>query len=248
LITTRYIVVCEGVEGFDSSDFMLHSAVTGSKIATCLTKTNLVLTLNFFILPQDHMVTWAKTVLNQTHSSSKYVSGTAYHWYAGGMDRLLDGAVGSPNMHRMQGELRRLNVSNDHLVFNSEACHCPYTGYAGGDIEVSWARAERYAHTILADLAAGSNGWVEWNLILDSVGGPNHLHNLCDTTILAVPHRAINGSEIPPSLDWETTNSKKMFGANVGDGRTREELNALGFPAKHLDVGLGKIRSNVLTL
>ena len=187
---------------------------------------------------KDHMVTWAKTILNETHPSFKYVSGSAYHWYAGGMDRLLDGAVGSPNMHRMQSELRKLNVSNDHLVFNSEACHCPYTGYAGGDIEIAWARAERYAHTILADLAAGSNGWVEWNLILDSVGGPNHLHNLCDATILAVPHRAINGSDIPPTLEWETTNSKKMFGANVGDGRTREELNSLGFPAKHLDVGL----------
>lgn len=187
---------------------------------------------------KDHLVTWAKTILNEKHPSSKYVSGSAYHWYAGGMDRLLDGAVGSPNMHRMQSALRSLNVSDDHLVFNSEACHCPYTGYAGGDIEVSWARAERYAHTILADLAAGSNGWVEWNLILDSVGGPNHLNNLCDATILAVPHRAINGSEIPPTLEWEKTNSKKQFGANVGDGRTREELNALGFPAKHLDVGL----------
>jgi len=187
---------------------------------------------------KDHMVNWAKTIFNQTHPSSEYISGSAYHWYAGGMDRLLDGAVGSPNMHRMQEELRKLNVSNDHLVFNSEACHCPYTGYAGGDIEVYWARAERYAHTILADLAAGSNGWVEWNMILDSVGGPNHLHNLCDTTILAVPHRAINEENIPPTFDWETTNASKMFGVNIGDGRTREELNALGFPAKHLDVGL----------
>ncbi|VEU38487.1 unnamed protein product [Pseudo-nitzschia multistriata] len=187
---------------------------------------------------KDHLVTWAKTLLDKNHPSSNYITGSAYHWYAGGMDRLLDGAVGSPNMHRMQSELRRLDVPNDHLVFNSEACHCPYTGYAGGDIDVYWARAERYAHTILADLAAGSNGWVEWNLILDSVGGPNHLHNLCDATILAVPHRAIDGSDIPPTMDWETTDSKKTFGPNVGDGRTREELNALGFPAKYLDVGL----------
>jgi glucosylceramidase len=187
---------------------------------------------------KDHMVTWAQTILNPNHTSSKYVSGSAYHWYAGGMDRLLDGAVGSPNMHRMQGELSRLGIPNDHLVFNSEACHCPYTGYSGGDIEVAWARAERYAHTILADLAAGSNGWVEWNLILDSIGGPNHLHNLCDATILAVPHRAIDGSDIPPKQKWEKTNSTAIYGTSVGDGRTREELNAMGFPAKHLDVGL----------
>jgi glucosylceramidase len=68
------------------------------------------------------------------------------------------------------------------------------------------------------------------------VGGPNHLNNLCDATILAVPHRAINGSDIPTKLEWEKTNHS--FGVNVGDSRTREELNALGFPAKHLDAGL----------
>jgi len=223
---------------------------------------------------KDHMIKWAKVLLNETaHPSYKYIDGTAYHWYAGGMDRLLDGAVGSPNLHRFQSTLKDLfevkeNATNatllvdettatvtvapetplepvaptqdkEHIILGSEACHCPYTGYAGGDIEVYWARAERYAHAILADLAAGSNGWVEWNLVLDSVGGPNHLNNLCDTGILAVPHRAIfNGteSEIPPTLPFEKT--KHKFGVNVGDSRTRAELNALGFPAKYLDDGL----------
>ncbi|CAJ1946768.1 unnamed protein product [Cylindrotheca closterium] len=213
---------------------------------------------------KDHMITWAKLLLNETaHPSYKYIDGTAYHWYAGGMDRLLDGAVGSPNLHRFQSTLKDLfetktteqdvndtlpnetiatvapNQGKEHIILGSEACHCPYTGYAGGSIEVYWARAERYVHTILADLAAGSNGWVEWNLVLDSVGGPNHLNNLCDTGILAVPHRAIvNGSEadIPPTLPFEKT--KHQFGVNVGDTRTRAELNALGFPAKYLDTGL----------
>ena len=72
------------------------------------------------------------------------------------------------------------------------------------------------------------------------MGGPNHLNNLCDTTILAVPHRAIvNGTEIqdiPPTLPFEKT--KHPFGPTVGDTRTRAELNALGFPAKYLEDGL----------
>ena len=71
---------------------------------------------------------------------------------------------------------------------------------------------------------------------LDSIGGPNHLKNLCDTPILAVPHRAINGSDIPPTMEFEKAGFP--FGKPVGDGRTREELNALGFPARFLDVGL----------
>ena len=29
-----------------------------------------------------------------------------------------------------------------------------------------------------------------------------------------------------------------MFGVNVGDGRTLPELNALGFPAKYLELGV----------
>lgn len=153
------------------------------------------------------------------------------------MDRLLDGALGTPNMHRLQDKLQEYGVKPDHLVLGSESCHCPSTGYAGGDISVYWARAERYAHTILADLAAGSNGWVEWNLILDGIGGPNHLGNLCESMILAVPHRAKRATpDIPPLPDFEYHHP--MGNRSIGDERTREELNSLGFPAKYLDVGV----------
>ena len=114
---------------------------------------------------KDHAVHWADIIMNKTNTAAQYVDGTSVHWYAGGMDRLLDGAVGQPNMHRLMSRLRDMGAKPDHLVLGSEACHCPTTGYAGGDLKVAWARAERYAHTILADLAAGSNGWVEWNLM-----------------------------------------------------------------------------------
>lgn len=79
-------------------------------------------------------------------------------------NRLLDGAQGAPNMHRFISMLKTQNVKPNHLVLGSEACHCPTTGYAGGDINVAWARAERYGHTILSDLAAGSNG--EFNFVI----------------------------------------------------------------------------------
>jgi glucosylceramidase len=198
---------------------------------------------------KDHIIEWADVFFNATASNemrnhetkhplaAPYLAGLAYHWYAGGMDRLLDGAIGQPNMHRLQDNLRAYGVLDDHVLLGSESCHCPTTGYAGGDLNVYWARAERYAHTILADLAAGSNGWVEWNLILDGIGGPNHLGNLCEAAILAVPHRAADAPEdMPPLPDFER--DKPMGKTNVGDGRTREELNALGFPAKFLDVGI----------
>jgi glucosylceramidase len=84
------------------------------------------------------------------------------------MDRLLDGAQGIPNLHRLQSNLEKLLPKaqrENHILLGSEACHCPTTGYAGGDKEIYWSRAERYAHAILSDLAAGSNGWLEWNFM-----------------------------------------------------------------------------------
>ena len=81
------------------------------------------------------------------------IAGPAVHWYAGGMDRLLDGALGVNNLHRL-----RAMVGPDSIVLVSEACRCPTTGFAGADVDVYWCQAERYAHTILADLAAGSQG------------------------------------------------------------------------------------------
>lgn len=190
---------------------------------------------------KDHMVKWAQLLLSSDHPASKYIAGTAYHWYAGGMDRLLDGALGQPNMHRMMSTLledgRNVHRDDGHVLLNSEACHCPTTGYAGGDLTIAWARATRNAHTILTDLAAGSNGFIEWNLILDSIGGPNHLGNLCDAPLLAVPHRVVGSKgTIPDHLDFELAGHP--FGRVVGDGKTREELHAEGSPATYLDLGI----------
>ena len=114
---------------------------------------------------KDHVVKWAQLLLDPNHAASKYIDGTAFHWYAGGMDRLLDGAQGIPNLHRLVSELDVMKVDNGHIMLGSEACHCPSTGYAGGDITIAWARASMNAHTLLADLAAGSNGNIEWNLM-----------------------------------------------------------------------------------
>ncbi|KAL7539273.1 hypothetical protein ACHAXR_009163 [Thalassiosira sp. AJA248-18] len=185
---------------------------------------------------KDHIVKWAQFLLNSNHAASKYIDGTAFHWYAGGMDRLLDGAQGIPNLHRLISELDVMNVDKGHILLGSEACHCPSTGYAGGDLGIAWARASRNAHTLLADLAAGSNGFIEWNLILDSVGGPNHLGNMCDSPLLAVPHRALDADGIPHQLDFETAGHP--FGEIHGDSKTREELNAEGVPSKYLDLGI----------
>merc|ERR1719446_398931 len=84
--------------------------------------------------------------------------------------------------------------SQDKLLLATEGCNCPGVGSAAGGVEYtpwgmrsdqnSWTRGERYGHDILADLNNWAHGWVDWNLLLDREGGPNHLGNKCDAPIV----------------------------------------------------------------
>ena len=45
-------------------------------------------------------------------------------------------------------------------------------------------KAEMYAHDILGNLNAGICGSIDWNLLLDAHGGPNHAGNYCEAPIM----------------------------------------------------------------
>lgn len=42
-----------------------------------------------------------------------------------------------------------------------------------------------YAHDIMGNLNAGAVGWIDWNMLLDDTGGPNHVGNVCDAPMMA---------------------------------------------------------------
>ena len=50
--------------------------------------------------------------------------------------------------------------------------------------EDDFRNGEIYAHDIIGDLNAGTNGYIDWNILLDSKGGPNHKKNYCNSPIL----------------------------------------------------------------
>ena len=41
-----------------------------------------------------------------------------------------------------------------------------------------------YAHDMIGNFNAGMNTFLDWNIALDSDGGPNHAQNFCDAPIL----------------------------------------------------------------
>lgn len=96
--------------------------------------------------------------------TSKYVYGIANHWYCSEEFENLS------KVHEL--------FPDKHILF-SEGCQ------EGGVHLGSWETGERYGRNIIGDFNNWQEGWLDWNIILDETGGPNHVGNLCDAPIIA---------------------------------------------------------------
>jgi len=114
---------------------------------------------------------WADEIFNHP-AASQYVDGIAFHWYDG--ERYMDGVENHDRLNDTHF------VDEKRFMLATESCNCP--GVAHGD--AAWFRAQRYAHDIISDFNNWVSGWVDWNLLLDHTGGPNHLGNNCDAPII----------------------------------------------------------------
>lgn len=112
---------------------------------------------------RDEAVPRAELILSDP-GTARCIAGVAVHWYSGNHFSLL------ARLRRAYPEL---------LLLNTEAC------IEGKPVPGRTDQGIRYAHDIIGCLLAGCNGWMEWNLLLNMEGGPNHADNPCDASILA---------------------------------------------------------------
>lgn len=110
-------------------------------------------------------------ILERAHESfeipgaDKAIDGIAFHWYTGDYFEALE-------------EVHRQHVDKE-LIF-TEGC----VEYSRFETDNQIGHAEMYAHDIIGNFNAGMNGYIDWNLLLDEKGGPNHVGNLCDAPIM----------------------------------------------------------------
>ena len=97
--------------------------------------------------------------------AEKAIGGFAVHWYTGDHFEAL--------------RLMKERWPQKELWF-SEGC-VEYGRF--GDMD-SQKKAEMYAHDILGNLNAGISGSIDWNLLLDAQGGPNHAGNFCESPMM----------------------------------------------------------------
>jgi glucosylceramidase len=110
---------------------------------------------------RDLMVERANTVYSDS-AAARYVWGTGFHWYG---EDCFD--------HVQQVH----DAWPDKQLLFTEGCQ------EGGPHHGSWELGERYARSMINDLNRWTVGWIDWNLLLDHQGGPNHVGNFCSAPI-----------------------------------------------------------------
>ena len=97
--------------------------------------------------------------------SDDVIDGIAYHWYTGNHFEAL----------------RRVREKYPHkeLIF-TEGC-VEYSQFSNNG---QLSNAEMYAHDMIGNLLAGTNGMIDWNIYLNAEGGPNHVRNFCDAPVM----------------------------------------------------------------
>ncbi|MDE7219482.1 MAG: hypothetical protein K2O45_07665 [Oscillospiraceae bacterium] len=74
----------------------------------------------------------------------------------------------------------------DKELWFSEGC----VEYSRFDGMTPLEKAEMYAHDILGNLNGGVSGSIDWNLLLDAKGGPNHVGNFCEAPVMTTEDNA----------------------------------------------------------
>jgi len=118
---------------------------------------------------KDHVAEWADG-LYKNKTAADYFTGVAVHWYGG---------LNTENLQKAH------EVDPTKSILGSEACNCiGHVVLQQDGVASWWTRAERVSLDILEDLKWWAVGWIDWNLLVDVNGGPNHLKNLCDANMI----------------------------------------------------------------
>jgi glucosylceramidase len=119
---------------------------------------------------RDLIIQRAQTIFDDP-DAAKYAWGIAYHWY--------EDWSGGTQMYDNVALVHRL-YPGKHLLF-TEGTPANFDSTAYG----RWSLGEAYGRSMIHDFNSGTEGWTDWNVLLDEKGGPNHVGNFCFAPIHA---------------------------------------------------------------
>jgi glucosylceramidase len=135
----------------------------------------------------------------QSEASSNYFDGTAIHWYASTYEvyakELLYAHNKAPSKYLIQTEAcidSQIPVwKDDAWYWRKEATDWGFDWAQEKDkhLHPKYAPVNRYARDIIGCLNNWVDGWVDWNMVLDTQGGPNWFKNWCIAPVIVDPKK-----------------------------------------------------------
>jgi glucosylceramidase len=145
---------------------------------------------------RDHVDEWVDMILADGQAA-QYVWGTAVHWYSSTVDWYPETLNG---LHERYPEKHILHSEgcidsevpvwrDDDWYWRREATDWGYTWAAEEDKPKHpvYVPVYRYARDIIGGLNSWLVGWVDWNIALDTHGGPNLAQNWCIAPVIVKP-------------------------------------------------------------
>lgn len=111
---------------------------------------------------KDGLVDWAERAF-ASDENYEGINGLAFHWYTGD--------------HFTQLQFISQCLPDKKLLFSEGCVPMEHDG------ESQLRHWHTYLHDMIGNFKAGCTGFIDWNLLLDSKGGPNHQGNLCEAPI-----------------------------------------------------------------
>jgi len=158
---------------------------------------------------RDGLEHWTDVIFGDAETAS-YVDGVAVHWYESTykvyedvLERVHDKFPDMGIMHT-EGTIDDLGkdapdgildperfkeegwFENDAFWWNANATDWAYTATWAPNPEDHpiYTPVHRYARNIIVSLNHWMEGWIDWNIVLDRHGGPNHVGNFCGAPIM----------------------------------------------------------------
>ena len=145
-----------------------------------------------------HLVEWADTLLGN-EASARYVDGLAVHWYEStntvsseSLDYVHETYPGKGQLHSegcidAMGDDEEIGVwLEDDWYWRKEATDWGWIWAPEADKihHPKYSPFYRYTRDLIGGLNHNLVGWVDWNMVLNTRGGPNHARNYCLAPIL----------------------------------------------------------------
>jgi len=150
---------------------------------------------------------WAEGILGN-EESARYMTGLAIHWYASTFkvfEEILDSVHNMYPDHTIlhtEGCVDNLGVAagdwaedpdgweeegwfrDDSWWWKKNATDWGYKVPWGNDLHAMYSPVHRYARNIIVSINNWMTGFIDWNVVLDKEGGPNHVGNFCGAPVM----------------------------------------------------------------